>query len=127
MVVVLFPMPLIDEIIGKRQFEALCKANGIESADVSTARGKRVKLEVREPRLLKGTMVPIEERDRFYKDVDTDEVLIHHKSYFSPGGWLKRYPFYFGVSKPMLFSASCGNSIFARDVIFSGHDILLIN
>jgi hypothetical protein len=43
---VLLTLPFIDEIIGKFQFEALCRANGIESADVSRARGKKVKLEI---------------------------------------------------------------------------------
>lgn len=52
-------LPFVDEIIGKFQFEALCKANGIESADVSRARGKRVKVEYGERTFVEGAIMPI--------------------------------------------------------------------
>ena len=41
--IVLLASPFVDEVIGMYQFESLCKANGIEGADVSKARGKRVR------------------------------------------------------------------------------------
>ncbi|MDA8447275.1 hypothetical protein [Paracidovorax valerianellae] len=50
--------PFVDEVLGKYQFEALCNANGIESADVSKAQGKRVALEVGIGRPLDGTIMP---------------------------------------------------------------------
>ena len=56
---ILISLPFVDEVIGKRQFEALCKANGIESADVSKARGKRVKVEYVGHKVPPGTILPI--------------------------------------------------------------------
>jgi hypothetical protein len=127
-VVGVFPLMVVDEIIGKYQFEALCKGSGIENVDVSKARGKRVKLEVVESKLLKWTMVPIKERERLYKDADTGEVLIYHKRYVSSGGWLMRYtPLSMGWPRPILFYGSCGDNYSASKNIFSINNITLIN
>lgn len=104
----LLAAPFVDELIGKQQFEALCKANGIESADVSKARGKRVKLEVSPRSPLKGLVMPGTSESWFYKDVTSDEVLIQHKSFSVFGGWLMRYtPLSMGSHHPMLFSGAC--------------------
>ena len=128
MVVGVFPLMVADEIIGKYQFEALCRANGIESADVSKARGKTVKREVGEPRSSKWTAVPIKEWDWFYKDVDTGEILIHHKAYWAYGGWVMRYtPLSMGWPRPMLFEGSCAHDYSVRNNVFSINDITYIN
>jgi hypothetical protein len=107
--IALLASPFVDEVIGKYQFEALCKANGIESADVSKARGKRVKMKVKydERRLVHGTIMPIDVEDVFLVDADTDETLIQHKNYIATGGWLMRYtPISMGSPQPMLFGGS---------------------
>lgn len=123
-----FPMMIADEIIGKYQFEALCKANGVESADVSKARGKRVILETGAQSLVQGVIMPGIVKDLFYKDADSNEVLIHHKDYFAFGGWLMRYtPLSMGSQHPMLFSGGCFTNYVKRDAIFSQHHIFLIN
>ena len=71
-----FPLPLADEIIGKYQFEALCKANGIESADVSRARGKRVKMAYTDKGFVEsGVLLPTKQDDISLRDADTEEVL----------------------------------------------------
>jgi hypothetical protein len=106
---VLLTLPFIDEIIGKFQFEALCRANGIESADVSRARGKKVKLEIGERRLLEGTVMPIKVEDWTYRDPDTGEILIQHKDYFALGGWLMRFtPLSMGSPQSMFPGNGCG-------------------
>lgn len=105
-------LPFADEVIGKYQFEALCKAKGIESADVSKARGKKVKVEYGERRLLGGTTMPIKESDVLFKDADSGEVLIHHKNYYALGGWLMRYTWLsMGSDHPMLFGGFCDRRI----------------
>lgn len=97
-------LPFADEVIGKYQFESLCKANGIESADVSKASGKKVKVEYGERRPLVGTIMPIKEGDVLFKDADSGEVLIKHKNYYALGGWLMRYTWLsMGSSQTMLF------------------------
>ena len=125
--VALLAAPFVDELIGKRQFEALCKANGIESADVSRARGRRVKLEVGESQPIKGTIVPGTVTDMFYKSADNNEILIQHKQYGADGGWLMRYtPLSMGSHHPMLFS-SCGFEYDIKKSIFAKNNITQIN
>jgi hypothetical protein len=102
--VVLLASPFVDEVIGKQQFEALCKANGIEGADVSKARGKRVKLEVGERRPLDGTIMPIASEIWSYSDADSGAALFKHNDYYAMGGWLMRYtPLDMGSPKSMFF------------------------
>jgi hypothetical protein len=126
--IALLVSPFVDEVIGKYQFEALCKANGIEGADVSKARGKRVRLEVGASHPLNGTIMPGAVKDWFYKDADNNEVVIHHKSYSASGGWLMRYtPLSMGSHHPMLFPGGCPIDYLDRDSIFSKNNITLIN
>ena len=123
-----FPLPLADEIIGKYQFEALCKANGIESADVSRARGKRVKMTYTDKGFVEsGVLLPTKQDDISLRDADTEEVLLSYKSYFSYGGWLMRYtPISMGSSGPMLFKGNgCGYG--QEQQIFSSNQITLTN
>ena len=103
----LLAAPFVDELIGMYQFNVLCKANGIEGADVSKARGKRVKVEYGERKFLAGTIMPIKVSDVLFRDADTSEVLIQHKNYYAMGGWLMRYtPLSMGSQHPMLFSGN---------------------
>lgn len=119
--------PFVDEVIGKQQFEALCKANGIESADVSKARGKRVKGETVARRLVDHKIMPIEERDRLFKDADSSELLFEYKDYYAFGGWLMRYtPIGMGSQQSMLFPGNgCGLDKKVR--IFSANQITQTN
>lgn len=124
---VLLSLPFVDEVIGKYQFEALCKANGIESADVSKARGKRVKVEYGERKFVEGTIMPIQMDDVFFRNADSGEVLIRYKDYYALGGWLMRYTWLsMGSQHSMLFPGNgCGFS--QRDQIFKTNQILQIN
>jgi len=122
---VLLTLPFVDEIIGKYQFEALCKANGNESADISRARGKRVKVEYGERRFVDGTIMPIKESDVRFKDADSGEVLIQHKNYYALGGWLMRFTsLSMGSPQPMLFGGStCDRRV--EQAIFKANSITL--
>jgi hypothetical protein len=107
---VLILSPFVDEVIGKFQFENLCRANGIESADVSKAKGKKVKIDYAGTRALSGTILPIKEQDVHFRDADTGEVLIQHRNYQAQGGWLMRYTWFnMGSNHPMLFGGSTCN------------------
>lgn len=122
-----FPLMLADEIIGKYQFEELCKINGIMNADVSLARGKRVNGEHGESRFISGTIMPIEESDVTFRDVENNELLIRYKNYYAFGGWLMRYtPLSMGSSHSMLFSGNgCNPS--DKQKIFDANQISQIN
>lgn len=105
--VALISSPFVDEVIGKEQFESLCKTHGIESADVSRARGKKVTVEYGERKPLSGTILPIKESDVLFRDADSGEILIRHKNYYADGGWLMRYTWIsMGSSHPMFFGGS---------------------
>jgi hypothetical protein len=108
--VVLLSAPFIDEAIAARQFGTLCRANGIESADVSRARGKSVKVEYGERSSVPGALVPIQEAEVLFRDATTGEVLIRHRNYYARGGWLMRYTYLgMGHGMPMLFRGNgCG-------------------
>jgi len=105
--IVLLSSPFVDEVIGKYQFEKLCKLNGIESADVSKAQGRKVKVEYGDRVPVQGTILPIQESDVSFRDMDTDEILIRHKNYYASGGWLMRYTWLsMGSNHTMLFDGS---------------------
>jgi hypothetical protein len=126
--IALLASPFVDELIGKNQFEALCKANGIESADVSKARGKRVKLEIGASQPLVSTIMPGRLEERVYRDADSGEVVIQHKDYYAFGGWLMRYtPLSMGSHHPMLFPGGCPIDYSDRNAIFIKNSITLIN
>lgn len=107
--VLLISAPFVDEVIGKYQFEALCKANGIESADVSRARGRRVRIhfDYEQDRSVPWQVLPTTETELRIKDEVTDDVLAQYKDYRTKGGWLMRYtPLSMGSPQSMLFGGS---------------------
>jgi hypothetical protein len=120
--------PFVDELIGWYQFNALCKANGIESADISKATGRHVRLEVGKRNSLKGLITPGAVEDWYYRDAENNEVLIQHKGYYVFGGWVMRYtPLNMGSRHPMLFSGTCFSDYVSRNQIFAKHGIILVN
>jgi len=78
MVVAVFPLMVADEIIGKYQFEALCKANGIASIDQSLIQGKRVQIhdDYFSWKPLPGKIIPMKVTTRRIKDADTGQELV---------------------------------------------------
>lgn len=106
--VVLISIPFVDEVIGMYQFNALCKANGIESADVSKARGRSVRIEVGVRSFLQGPVMPIQVEDWVYKEANTGTELLRHKDYYAIGGWLMRYtPLNMGSKHSMFAGNGC--------------------
>ena len=123
----LLAAPFVDEVIGKYQFEALCKANGIERADVSKGQGRRVKLQVGVRSLLDGTVMPISVEDWTYTDINTGGVLFRHKDYYATGGWLMRYtPISMGSDHPMLFRGN-GCSLVLWQQLLNAAQVTVIN
>lgn len=121
----LFALPVVDEIVGRFQFERLCRINGIESADLSKAEGKKVNVEYGERALVEGTVLPVERSAVLYRHVDTGVPLFQHWNYYSKGGWLMRYtPIGMGSSHPMLFSGNgCGFAL--RDRVLATKQITI--
>jgi hypothetical protein len=123
----LLAIPFVDEVIGQRQFESLCRAHGIESADVSKARGRKVKVEYGQRAPIAGTIVPIKVEEVVFRDADTGEALIRHKNYVAGGGWVMRYTWLsLGKSGPMLFDGNCIDFV-KRKKIFLKNEISQTN
>ena len=73
LLVVLLVLPLADELVGKQQFEKLCNANGIEGANISEAKGRRVKVGYGERRPVEeGTVLSVLQSEVAYRDSVTD-------------------------------------------------------
>lgn len=123
----LLTAPFVDEVIGMYQFNAQCNANGIESADVSMARGRRVIFVSDERMNVRGTLIPIKVSTNQIRNADNGDILFQYKDYFAKGGWLMRYtPISMGSATPMLFDGNgCGFDL--KDQIFSKNNILQIN
>lgn len=112
------PLPLIDELIGARQFRALCEAAKTVYVDEDKAIGRPVRLrEIPLPQLpqytgipsraIRNALVPIRESTWEYIDQQSGEVLFGYKTYAATGGWLIRA---LGISEgnaPVAFRGYC--------------------
>jgi hypothetical protein len=104
---VLLPLPLIDELMGKPQFEQLCKDNSTIQIDRATAVGKTVYLAKTVDVEIKGKWVRIVLKPWRFVDATTAETVVSYNTLLAEGGWLIRH---LGISEggvPMTFRGSC--------------------
>ena len=101
----LLPLPLIDEIVGGRQFEQLCKDNSTIQVNRVTAVGKTV-YSVPQPRVeTKGTWVRVVLQPYRYVDATTGEAVVSYNELIAVGGWLTRS---LGLGgSPLTFRGNC--------------------
>lgn len=103
----LLPMPVMDEIIGGRQFEQLCKNNSTIQVDRKTAVGRTVYLKDVPDEIIKDKWMPMRlERWRFV-DATTGELVMSYNILHATRSWLRLtesgYPFTFdGYCSPNL-------------------------
>lgn len=110
--VVLFPallvLPMVDELIGKQQFESLCKKYAVQFIDEPHAMNRRVVLmSPRHDQFVEGTVIPIRIQPWTYKDAETDRVLVSFHTLHAKGGWLIRSLGISETSSPLLFHRGC--------------------
>jgi hypothetical protein len=103
----LLPLPLVDELVGKWQFEQLCKDNSTIQVDRARAVGKTVYF-VPQPTVdVTGTWVRVALRPHKFVDVVTGESVISYNELMASGGRLSRA---LGISEggvPLTFVGSC--------------------
>lgn len=107
MFLVLLPLPLIDEIVGGRQFEQLCKENSTIQVDRATAAGKTVYFVPQPDVEIKGTWLRVVLKPQRFVDASTGEVVIGLNKLVASGGWLVRT---LGISEggvPLTFKGWC--------------------
>ena len=114
LLMVLIPLPLIDEIVGGWQFKQLCKENAGIKVDREKARGKNIYLLLEPPEEVKGTWLPMQVRRMRYVDEKTDEVIFSYNSVYAQRSWLT-----FGTGALFTFSGHCEPNQFylAEDVL----------
>jgi hypothetical protein len=103
----LLPLPLIDEIVGGRQFEKLCRENSTIKVDPSKAMGKTVYLAEDRDIQTKGTWVRIVLKRWRFIDVTTNEPILTFNIVMASGGRLIQT---LGIAEgggPLTFKGSC--------------------
>lgn len=103
--VMIFLLPLLDEIVGGVQFRSLCNSNEI-LVNQEMLKGKTVQLKRPANRILK-RVIPIRESVWEWVDPHTGDVLIKYKDYHAKGGWLSRFIGFPQGSPPYTFNGSC--------------------
>lgn len=103
---ILLITPLVDEVIGKFQFNSLCSLNNRLIFNEDNLKGKTVRTKEVIQRKIHN-IIPITEQTRKWLDVETEEILVVHKMYDAEGGWISRligYP----DGRPYTFNGRCG-------------------
>lgn len=104
---VLLPLPLIDEIVGGRQFEQLCKDNSTIQVDRAMARGKTVYFDPQPDVEIKETWVRVVLQPRRFVDATTGETVVSFNDLIAVGG---RFIQMLGISEggmPLTFKGWC--------------------
>lgn len=109
----IFPLllmaPVADEIVGARQFDALCKQYAVQVIDEEHALNRRVLSVGRAgERFVEGTAVRIRIQPWIYKDAETDKLLVSYHTLHATGGWLIRTLGISETNSPLLFRRGCG-------------------
>lgn len=113
--------PIADDVIGGRQFKALCEEKTRINVDRSRAANKTVYLQDERSYRLPGVLVPITEQPWRYADVDTKEVLVSFSTLQAKGGWLIRALGILETDSPITFPRFCGPE--DRSSVFSALNI----
>lgn len=106
--VLLFPLPIIDEIIGKYQFERICQENSMIRIDREKAKGRIVYLDMPPLQKIKWSMVPIQLHLRRYFDVETGDLVASYAMPSAFGGALVRVIGFPEGRGGVIFNGYCG-------------------
>lgn len=115
----LLPLPLIDEIVGGRQFERLCKDNSTIQVDRSTAVGTTVYFVPQTDVEIKGTWVRVVLQPRQFVDATTGTLVFSYSTLLAEGG---RFIRMLGISEggmPLTFNGSCRPKESPKDLLKS--------
>jgi|SRR6185369_4572617 len=124
---VLLPLPLIDEIVGGRQFEQLCRENSTIQVDRATAVGRTVYLAQADDLDIKGTWVRVVLQPRRFVDATTGETVISFNDLIAAGGLFIRTLGISEGSAPLIFKRWCqAADQYALDKLFKELGISLI-
>jgi hypothetical protein len=104
----LIPLPVIDEIVGKKQFERLCNENSTIQVDRAKAAGETVYLADLPDVEIKGTWVRVVLKPWRYVDSTTKEPVVSYNTLRAAGGWFVHALPVTGEGRvPLIFKGSC--------------------
>lgn len=104
---VLLPLPLIDEIVGARQFEQLCKENSEIQVDKLAAQGQTIYFNPQPHVEIKGTWLKVVSQPHQFIDGRTGKQVVNYNTLLATGGKLIKV---LGISEggmPLTFYGSC--------------------
>lgn len=104
----LLPLPLLDELVAKRQFEQACKAYTTVQLDHRTATGRTLVFDPRPNSEIDGSWVRIVSQPHRFVDPETGEVVLSYNTLIAEGGILSRLARISEGGSPLLFRGSCG-------------------
>lgn len=104
--VALLPLPVIDELIAKPQFDQLCAQRAVPAVHAAELRGRPVHLTEIPPEPVLGLLVPVQVSKRVYADEHTRQPLLTFSVLSAQGGKLARA---LGIGgTPITFDGHCG-------------------
>ncbi len=103
--VALLPLPLIDELLAKPQFDALCREQTAMQMQGGLTPGQRVHLTVLPPEPVSGLTLPVSQRKHVILNDDTRQTVLSYSSFEAHAGKLARL---LGVTQaPLTFDGRC--------------------
>jgi hypothetical protein len=103
--VTLLPLPLIDELLAKPQFDALCLEQTTVQMQAGLAAGQRAHFTVLPPEPVSGLMLPVSQRKHLVLADDTRQTVLSYSSFEAHAGKLARL---MGVTQaPLTFEGRC--------------------
>ncbi len=124
-VIVGFPLPIMDEILAKPQLKQLCDENA-EVYVAPDARGKTVYLEKLKYVAITDKWIPMHMRQRRYVDIDTKEVVVAYNKVSATGGKLMQFfPFMEGKGT-IVISGRCSSYPSVSDQDLSSYGVVRV-
>lgn len=102
-----FFLPVLDEIIGRFQFVAICRENSMIKVRAEQARGRTVHALSAKFEKVGGTVVPVVIRQMRFVDVRTGEVIVSFRQLTAYSGLLAQAIGFPGGGVPLTFDGSC--------------------
>jgi len=104
--ILLFFIPISDEIAGGIQFRSLCANDAMAYVNVDKSQNKEL-LEYSNEMVMDGYILPTKKYEYFFKDIASGEVVVSWRRYSSAGGWLSRGVGFNSSEMPFTFDGSC--------------------
>jgi hypothetical protein len=108
LIAILIPLPVVDEIIGERQFKALCDKYAVQIIDEKNAQNRKVlSVGLGKDWYATNTILKIRIQPWIYQDVETGKALVSYHTVEPEGGWLIRSLGISETKSPLLIPRVC--------------------